>query len=216
MSDRDHSSLLQRFADKIFRNRPGQGIKLFNKNDHHFTDNPMVGYTTDAYNRYQVKIHLDTIADVLNNSGSIYNQVYRKKNKRYRQIHLDYPVYGMLVAKNYKMFYSDINSVTIYLTDDFITQLQSIIKPYLEMDNPALDKNYNKLITRLGNIIASHIPYLDKCKRTVSKQIGRTIFINLYYKQLSKYNHPITVAYRSYYDVIEVATYGTSTTIELK
>ena len=207
MTNRDYSSLLPELTMEEIQKRKERQINA---------DNIMAEYTTKIYNGEHDKEHKKIIAAVLDSSGSVYNQVYRKKNKRYRQIHLDYPVYGMLVAKNYKMFYSDTHSVTIYLTDDFITQLQSIIKPYLEMDNPTLDKNYNKLITRLGNIIASHIPYLDKCKRTVSKQIGRTIFINLYYNQLSKYNHPITVTYRSYYDVIDVATYGTSTTIELK
>ena len=207
MTNRDYSSLLPEFTMEEIQKREERQINA---------DNIMAEYTTKNYNGEHDKEHKKIIAAVLDSSGSVYNQVYRKKNKRYRQIHLDYPVYGMLVAKNYKMFYSDTHSVTIYLTDDFITQLQSIIKPYLEMDNTTLDKNYNKLITRLGNIIASHIPYLDKCKRTVSKQIGRTIFINLYYNQLSKYNHPITVTYRSYYDVIDVATYGTSTTIELK
>ena len=207
MTNRDYSSLLPELTMEEIQKREERQINA---------DNIMDEYTTKNYNGEHDKEHKKIIADVLNNSGSIYNQVYRKKNKRYRQIHLEYPAHGMLVAKNYKMFYSDINSATIYLTDDFITQLQSIIKPYLEMDNPTLDKNLDKLVTRLGNIIASHIPYLDKCKRTVSKQIGRTIFINLYYNQLSKYNHPITVAYRSYYDVIDVATYGTSTTIELK
>jgi nicotinamide riboside kinase len=207
MTNRDYSSLLPEFTMEEIQKREERQINA---------DNIMVEYTTKIYNGEHDKEHKKIIAAVLDSSGSVYNQVYRKKNKRYRQIHLDYPVYGMLEAKNYKMFYSDTHSVTIYLTDDFITQLQSIIKPYLEMDNTTLDKNLDKLVTRLGNIIASHIPYLDKCKRTVSKQIGRTIFINLYYNQLSKYNHPITVAYRSYYDVIDVATYGTSTTIELK
>lgn len=207
MTNRDYSSLLPELTMEGIQKREERQINA---------DNIMAEYTTKIYNGKDDKKHRKIIAAVLDNSDSVYNQVYRKKNKRYRQIHLDYPVYGMLVAKNYKMFYSDINSVTIYLTDDFITQLQSIIKPYLEMDNTTLDKNLDKLVTRLGNIIASHIPYLDKCKRTVSKQIGRTIFINLYYNQLSKYNHPITVAYRSYYDVIVVATYGSSTTIELK
>lgn len=207
MTNRDYSSLLPELTMEGIQKREERQINA---------DNIMAEYTTKIYNGKDDKKHRKIIAAVLDNSDSVYNQVYRKKNKRYRQIHLDYPVYGMLVAKNYKMFYSDINSVTIYLTDDFITQLQSIIKPYLEMDNTTLDKNLDKLITRLGNIIASHIPYLDKCKRTVSKQIGRTIFINLYYNQLSKYNHPITVAYRSYYNVIVVATYGSSTTIELK
>lgn len=207
MTNRDYSSLLPELTMEEIQKREERQINA---------DNIMAEYTTKIYNGKDDKKHRKIIAAVLDNSDSVYNQVYRKKNKRYRQIHLDYPVYGMLVAKNYKMFYSDINSATIYLTDDFITQLQSIIKPYLEMDNTTLDKNLDKLITRLGNIIASHIPYLDKCKRTVSKQIGRTIFINLYYNQLSKYNHPITVAYRSYDDVIVVATYGSSTTIELK
>ena len=207
MTNRDYSSLLPELTMEEIQKREERQINA---------DNIIAEYTTKIYNGKHDKKHRKIIAAVLDSSGSVYNQVYRKKNKRYRQIHLDYPVYGMLVAKNYKMFYSDINSVTIYLTDDFITQLQSIIKPYLEMDNTTLDKNLDKLVTRLGNIIASHIPYLDKCKRTVSKQIGRTIFINLYYNQLSKYNHPITVAYRSYYDVIVVATYGSSTTIELK
>lgn len=207
MTNRDYSSLLPELTMEEIQKREERQINA---------DNIMAEYTTKIYNGKDDKKHRKIIAAVLDNSDSVYNQVYRKKNKRYRQIHLDYPVYGMLVAKNYKMFYSDINSVTIYLTDDFITQLQSIIKPYLEMDNTTLDKNLDKLVTRLGNIIASHIPYLDKCKRTVSKQIGRTIFINLYYNQLSKYNHPITVAYRSYYNVIVVATYGSSTTIELK
>lgn len=207
MTNRDYSSLLPELTMEEIQKREERQINA---------DNIMAEYTTKNYNGEHDKEHKKIIAAVLDSSGSVYNQVYRKKNKRYRQIHLGYPVYGMLEAKNYKMFYSDTHSVTIYLTDDFITQLQSIIKPYLEMDNFTLDNNYNKLITRLGNIIASHIPYLDKCKRTVSKQIGRTIFINLYYNQLSKYNHPITVAYRSYYDVIDVATYGTSTTIELK
>ena len=207
MTNRDYSSLLPELTMEEIQKREERQINA---------DNIMAEHTTKIYNGKHDKKHRKIISAVLDSSGSVYNQVYRKKNKRYRQIHLDYPVYGMLVAKNYKMFYSDINSVTIYLTDDFITQLQSIIKPYLEMDNTTLDKNLDKLVTRLGNIIASHIPYLDKCKKTVSKQIGRTIFINLYYNQLSKYNHPITVIYRSYYNVIDVATYGTSTTIVLK
>ena len=207
MTNRDYSSLLPELTMEEIQKRKERQINA---------DNIMAEYTTKNYNGEHDKEHKKIIAAVLDSSGSVYNQVYRKKNKRYRQIHLDYPVYGMLEAKNYKMLYSDTHSATIYLTEDFITQLQSIIKPYLEMDNSTLDKNLDKLITRLGNIIASHIPYLDKCKRTVSKQIGRTIFINLYYNQLSKYNHPITVAYRSYYDVIVVATYGSSTTIELK
>jgi hypothetical protein len=84
------------------------------------------------------------------------------------------------------------------------------------MDNTTLDKNLDKLVTRLGNIIASHIPYLDKCKRTVSKQIGRTIFINLYYNPLKEYKYPISVTYRSYFNIIVIAACGTSTTIELK
>jgi hypothetical protein len=230
MTDHDYSSFLpeitekeflyyrnqQRIADKIFRNRPGQDRKLFNKNDHHFIDNPMDEYPTKNYNGEHDKEHKKIIADVLDNSGSVYNQVYRKKNKRYRQIHLEYPVYGMLEAKNYKMFYNSAHSVTIYLTEDFITQLQSIIKPYLEMDNGTLDKNYNKLITRLGNIIASHVPYLDKCKRTVSKQIGRTIFANYWHNPLRKYNYPITVTYASYHNEIGVVACGISDIIELK
>ncbi len=207
MTNRDYSSFLPELTMEEIQKRKERQINA---------DNIMAEYTTKNYNGEHDKKHRKIIAAVLDSSGSVYNQVYRKKNKRYRQIHLDYPVYGMLVAKNYKMFYSDIDSVIIYLTEDFITQLQSIIKPYLEMDNSTLDKNLDKLITRLGNIIASHIPYLDKCKRTVSEQIGRTIFINLYYNQLSKYNYPITVTYASYYDVIDVATYGSSTTIELK
>ena len=230
MTDHDYSSFLpgitkeeflyyrnqQRIADKIFRNRPGQDRKLFNKNDHHFIDNPMDKYPTKNYNGEHDKEHKKIIADILDNSGSVYNQVYRKKNKRYRQIHLEYPVYGMLEAKNYKMFYNSTHSVTIYLTEDFITQLQSIIKPYLEMDNGTLDKNLNKLITRLGNIIASHIPYLDKCKRTVSKQIGRTIFANYWYTPMRKYKYPITVTRYSYCDEIGVAECGISAIIELK
>ena len=118
MTDHDYSSFLpeiteeellyyrnqQRIADKIFRNRPGQDRKPFNKNEHHFIDNPMDEYPTKNYNGKHDKKHRKIIAAVLDSSGSVYNQVYRKKNKRYRQIHLDYPVYGMLVAKNYKMF----------------------------------------------------------------------------------------------------------------
>ena len=207
MTNRDYSSLLPELTMEEIQKREERQINA---------DNIMAEYTTKNYNGKHDKKHRKIIAAVLDSSGSVYNQVYRKKNKRYRQIHLDYPVYGMLEAKNYKMFYSDTHSATIYLTEDFITQLQSIIKPYLEMDNSTLDKNLDKLITRLGNIIASHIPYLDKCKRTVSKQIGRTIFANYWHNPLRKYNYPITVTYASYYKVIDIAACGSSTTIELK
>ena len=134
-------------------------------------------YPTKNYNGEHDKEHKKIITEVLDNSGSVYNQVYRKKNKRYKKIHLEYPAHGMLEAKNYKMFYSSTHSVTIYPSDEFITQLQSIIKPYLEMDNGTLDKNLNKLITRLGNIIASHIPYLDRCKRNLSKTYSTSKYI---------------------------------------
>lgn len=207
MTNRDYSSLLPELTMEEIQKRKERQINA---------DNIMAEYTTKNYNGEHDKEHKKIIAAVLDSSGSVYNQVYRKKNKRYRQIHLDYPVYGMLEAKNYKMFYSDINSVTIYLTDDFITQLQSIIKPYLEMDNPTLDKNYNKLITQLGNIIASHVPYLDKCKKTVSKQIGRTIFANYWHNPLRKYNYPITVTYASYHNEIGVVAFGIFSIIELK
>ena len=156
MTNRDYSSFLPELTMEEIQKREERQINA---------DNIMAEYTTKIYNGKDDKKHRKIIAAVLDSSGSVYNQVYRKKNKRYRQIHLDYPVYGMLVAKNYKMFYSDINSATIYLTDDFITQLQSIIKPYLEMDNTTLDKNLDKLVTRLGNIIASHIPYRPAIRR---------------------------------------------------
>lgn len=207
MTNRDYSSFLPELTMEEIQKRKERQINA---------DNIMAEYTTKIYNGEHDKEHKKIIAAVLDSSGSVYNQVYRKKNKRYRQIHLDYPVYGMLEAKNYKMFYSDINSVTIYLTEDFITQLQSIIIPYLEMDNSTLHKNLDKLITRLGNIIASHIPYLDKCKRTVSKKIGRTIFINYWYTPMRKYNYPITVTYASYHNEIGVVACGISAIIELK
>ncbi len=93
MTDHDYSSFLpeitkeeflyyrnqQRIADKIFRNRPGQDRKLFNKNDHHFIDNPMDECPTKNYNGEHDKEHKKIITEVLDNSGSVYNQVYRKK-----------------------------------------------------------------------------------------------------------------------------------------
>ncbi len=137
MLNRDYSSLLPEFTMEEIHKREEKQLNA---------DNIMQEYTTDVYNRYNAKVHLDTIAAVLDSPGSVYNQVYRKKNKRYRQIHLQHPVYGKLEAKNYKIYYSGTHNATIHLTDDFVTQLQSIIKPYLEMDNSTLDKNYNKLI----------------------------------------------------------------------
>ena len=141
MTDHDYSSFLPELTMEEIQKREERQINA---------DNIMAEYTTKNYNGKHDKEHKKIIADVLDNSGSIYNQVYRKKNKRYRQIHLEYPAHGMLEAKNYKMFYSSTHSVTIYPSDEFITQLQSIIKPYLEMDNGTLDKNYNKPLVHLS------------------------------------------------------------------
>ena len=86
MTDHDYSSFLpeitkeellyyrnqQRIADKIFRNRPGQDRKLFNKNEHHFIDNPMDKYPTKNYNGEHDKEHKKIITEVLDNSGSVF------------------------------------------------------------------------------------------------------------------------------------------------